>query len=355
MQNKIICFLLLIIQLIDSVNGARMPPVTEFSISNITSNVKEWDTDLAIMFYSPLCQYCKQLTPSWEHISYLVSSKSTDVAVGKFNCESSTNHAEICQILGVDRYPSIYFLGYGNINQAPQGNPFGKSSLERMARFTADLYPEAIYDWVRMLIGISNSQRKWDDFTSIFTGNGRFLRKINHLQKELQNSRSKTDSYLEELQRYKAREVFDNIPDNGDSFELLSSIEPDEQNLPLRICVAELAVEYCKYMVKDEDWCQIVPDCANLNMEPKECRPATCPFKNQSGCNVVSSCLKPDVLAEYQRAVDGANAKKSSSGGGTTKAGSGGSGSSSGSSSDRSSGSSSNSGSSGSGRSSTTA
>ena len=318
-RYRVFYLFILLLQYISNVECGRMPPVTEFSISNITTNVKEWDTDLAIMFYSPLCHYCKQLAPSWEHISYLVESKSNDIAVGKFNCESSTNHVEICQILGVDRYPSIYFIGYGNINQAPQGNPFGKSKLERMARFTADLYPEAIYDWVRMLVGISNSQRKIDDFTSIFTGNGRFLRKINHLKKELITYRSKTDLISEELQKYKAKEIFDKIPNNGDSFELLSSIEPDEQNLPLRICVAELAEEYCKYMDKEEDWCQIVHDCATLNMEPIECRPTSCPFKHQSGCNVVSTCLKSDVLAEYQQAVDGANANKSSSGGGTTK------------------------------------
>merc|ERR1712196_13905 len=150
------------------------------------------------------------------------------------------------------------------------------------ARYTADLYPEAIYDWVRMLVGISNIHRKFDDFTSIFTGNGRFMRKINYLKKELQTSRSKTELFSDELQKYKAKEVFDAIPDNGDAFELLSSMDPDAQNLPLRICVAELATEYCKYAF-EEEFCQLVPDCTTLDLEPQECRPVACPFKHKSG------------------------------------------------------------------------
>ena len=45
-----------------------------------------------------------------------------------------TDHYEVCKVLGVDRYPSIYYIGYGNLNQAPIGNPFGKSELPRVAR-----------------------------------------------------------------------------------------------------------------------------------------------------------------------------------------------------------------------------
>ena len=78
-RYRVFYLFILLLQYISNVECGRMPPVTEFSISNITTNVKEWDTDLAIMFYSPLCQYCKQLAPSWEHISYLVDKDYSQI------------------------------------------------------------------------------------------------------------------------------------------------------------------------------------------------------------------------------------------------------------------------------------
>ena len=88
----------IILMLLTALNAARstLKPPPELTTQNITSNIKEWDSDLAVMFYSPTCQYCKQLSPSWEHISALVTSKSTDVIVGKYNCEATTGKWCLC-------------------------------------------------------------------------------------------------------------------------------------------------------------------------------------------------------------------------------------------------------------------
>jgi len=69
------------------------------------------------------------------------------------------------------------------------------------------------------------------------------------------------------------------------------------------VCVAELGQEYCKYVdAEDEPWCaDPATRCAKHYLVPPECRPDTCPFIDPRGCNVVSSCLKPEVIAEYQR------------------------------------------------------
>lgn len=153
----------------------------EISYTNLTANYNDWDTDMAIMFYAPWCKYCKQLTPSWEQIA-AANSNSKDLVVGKFNCEKPAANVEFCQQLGVNRYPSVFFLGYGDLHQSPEGNPFKRNPHPRMARFNSDLYPEAIYDWVGMLSQISSMQRSWDDFKSIFTGTSRNARKVGVLR-----------------------------------------------------------------------------------------------------------------------------------------------------------------------------
>ena len=159
-------------------------PAVELTYANLTSNLEDWDTDLAVMFYAPWCKYCKQLAPSFDQIA-TVHAKSKDLIVGKFNCEVPPKHAEVCKLLGVDRYPSVYFIGYGNFHFGHDGSifqlPFTSSSsssshpsFPRIVRFVADMFPEAILDWITMLTTLSQMQRTWSDFASIFTGNSRF-------------------------------------------------------------------------------------------------------------------------------------------------------------------------------------
>jgi len=42
------------------------------------------------------------------------------------------------------------------------------------------------------------------------------------------------------------------------------------------------------------------------------CRPAECPFESDRGCKVVSTCMKTDVIKQYQEALakTAAQAKK---------------------------------------------
>ena len=62
-----------------------------------------------------------------------------------------------------------------------------------------------------------------------------------------------------------AIEIFDQLESHGDPFELLSTLEPDEQNLPFRVCVGDLATEYCKYAT-EEAFCFQVPSCSKLQV-----------------------------------------------------------------------------------------
>ena len=161
----------------------------EISLSNFTSNHRDWEKDMAIMFYISSCKYCKQLATSWEQIA-AATSTTKDLVVTKFNCDKTKENAEMCSRLNVDRYPSVYFMGYGDLHQSSPGNPFTKNPLPRLARYNADLYPEAIYDWVRMLSQISSSQRFWDDIKSVFTGRTRSVKTIRRLENKVRKRRS---------------------------------------------------------------------------------------------------------------------------------------------------------------------
>jgi thiol-disulfide isomerase/thioredoxin len=168
---------LVVLLLVYSTNAARSKKVVKNAVelvySNITSNLEDWDHDLAIMFHVPWCKYCKQLSPSFDQIA-VVSSQSKDLVVGKFDCEVPVKHTEICKALGVDRYPSVFFIGFGSMNQGPGGKLLGKSVSPRVARFASDMYPEAILDWIGMLSSISKVQRGWSDALGLFGGNSRY-------------------------------------------------------------------------------------------------------------------------------------------------------------------------------------
>jgi hypothetical protein len=60
----------------------------------------------------------------------------------------------------VESYPSLYFIGYGNFYQSD-------SYRSNVVKYKADIYPDAILIWLRMLNSISSYQRKWDTFRSL--------------------------------------------------------------------------------------------------------------------------------------------------------------------------------------------
>ena len=96
--------------------------------------------------------------------------------------------------------------------------------------------------------------------------------------------------------------MFDALEDNGDAFALVHGLEPDEQNLPLRLCMVEMAKEWCRFY-ENEAYCLLLKnECEDSLLLEPECRPKTCPL-NKRGCKVVSTCLQKTVLAEYQQAL----------------------------------------------------
>jgi thiol-disulfide isomerase/thioredoxin len=185
----------------------------------------DWETDMAIMFYAPWCTYCKQLLPSWEIIAEETASK-TNLIIGKFNCESPAENIEFCRELEIDRYPSVFFVGFGDFHQSPKKNK--KVKYPNMVHFRTALYPDAVYDWIRMLSFFSSLHRGWDRIVSIFTGNTQYQKKVQSLQERLLIAERKVRVFGNELEKYKAIEVFDTLEDEGDPFPLLHQLKPDE-------------------------------------------------------------------------------------------------------------------------------
>jgi thiol-disulfide isomerase/thioredoxin len=275
--------------------------IRDIQAVNITSTIADWESDVAVMFYAPWCKYCKQLIPSWEAIAGLVQDKG-DLSIARLNCEGEKDNVKLCASLGIDRYPTIMFFGYGNYNQAPKGNPFGKPRYPQMVQYVADLYPEAIYEWILFLSSVSTAKRRWSDFFGIFTGKSRTKRKLELLEKRVRDAERKADLFGKELERYKAYELFDSLEDHGDIFPLLHDLNPDEINLPLRVCVADMAAEYCQYN-ESEPYCLMLNRCIEQDMIPESCRPSLCPFTDKRGCVVVSTCMKPDVVKQYKQSL----------------------------------------------------
>ena len=279
---------------------------SEISVGNLTSNVRNWRRDMAVMFYAPWCKYCKQLKPSWDQIAK-ISEPNPNLQVGIFDCDSDTSNTEVCQALGVDRYPSIYFVGYGDFNQAKPGNVLAKTDLPRVVKYNADLYPEHILDWMQMLAGISAAQRGIDNIKGLFSRNSGMHRRVEDLQGELETSEYRMRLYADELERYKADEIFRGLKDNGDPFPLLAQIDAeDELTLPFRVCLTEYTNEYCR-VHKGETFCQTFFRYCNRPtsvdaMAHERCRPATCPLE-PLGCKVVSACMLPDTVKGYQDAL----------------------------------------------------
>lgn len=299
----------------------------EVSHANLTANVDAWTGDMAIMFYTPWCKYCKQLKPSWDQIAKLTEPVYKDLRVHTFNCEEPTANAELCSELGVDRYPSLYYIGYASFNQAPRKNPFGASEFGgRIARFNADLYPDALYEWIKMLTGVSSLQRKWADLSGVLTGKSHLSGRLDALARENAELKKKVVLFGEELEKHKADKLFDSVIDSGDPFPQLNALTPSPANLPFRLCVGEMTREYCKYHESDSSdraYCGIIEECSEKEMSPPQCRPRTCPLDSR-GCRVASACLQQDVIDAYTKAYakpSTTSSSASSTGTGTGSAG----------------------------------
>jgi hypothetical protein len=174
-----------------------------------------------------------------------IDSKS--LKLGKLNCENSTASAGIafslrdfwnylttcgvdfCLRLGIDKYPSLLYFGYGNLGQAENKNlPKTLPGREKIVSYDGELYLDALYDWVLIMNTISYYNRAWTRITGFLGFSGADNSRISHLEAEISTLRSAVNEYDQKLSRYEAIELFDSIKDAGDPFPALHAEEPSE-------------------------------------------------------------------------------------------------------------------------------
>lgn len=119
----------------------------------------------------------------------------------------------------IDRYPTIYFIGYGNFYQS-------HSLGSNIIKYEADIIPNALYDWIRFLSFTSMIHRGWNHISEFFllsNSNSKLLlskqraKQIISLEKEIISLRN-------QLNRYEILELFDKLPYYGDAFTTLYNI-----------------------------------------------------------------------------------------------------------------------------------
>lgn len=209
----------------------------EFTASNMTASLGSWDSDMAVMFYAPWCDYCRQLKPYMESIAHTMR-KSRHLQIGQFNCDIPSSNSDICTHLKVNRFPAVFFIGYGDLNQGIGGKILSQPSKSRnyrprVARFSSDLYPQAVQDWIRTLHTISYFQRRWDDVKCAVTGKTRSSSQVSELKRRAETAEQQMRLYSKELEKYKADEVFEGLEDHGDVFAAVHDVTPSEV-LPCR-------------------------------------------------------------------------------------------------------------------------
>lgn len=202
----------------------------ELNSSSLAHNLNDWEFDVALMLYAPWCQFCKQLDPYLQQIASQTSS-TKNLVIGRYNCEEESN-TWLCSELEIKHYPSIVFVGYGNFHQIPSRKSiFTEPTHPRIVRFTADLYPDAIYDWIRMLQTISWLHRvSADIFGFIFSGGQsiRLNKKVAVLKEEIDVLESRVLKYQSKLDQYESQELFDSLELLTDPFPLLHSTVPNQ-------------------------------------------------------------------------------------------------------------------------------
>lgn len=262
--------------------------------------------------------------------------KNNRLLFGRFNCEESLAHGRLCNQLKIDRYPAFAFIGYGNMRQ---GNG-------RVALFEGPLTPENIREWVHLLSYLSYFQRLFNvtvrssiwpfgldklwrrDSGAGDNGSGRSPAHTSTPSPSPSSSSrggasgsSLGDAELslgeDGFEQAEAEEEEEDLEldlsrlrNYGDVFKELHDTEPDPSNLALRSCVGAVAHEYCIYAHDKrgsdgsfDAYCRVLEECNRQQMRPAVCRPAVCPL-DQAGCALVSMCLLPEVLEQYQELLE---------------------------------------------------
>lgn len=219
------------------------------SVNEFHNTLNSWKMDVAIMMFAPWCSSCKVMDPYWADFAVAFNSS---ISLRKFNCEEDQRSISICEALQIVRYPTILFIGYGGMQQGDSGCLFCRSSERgRMAFFEADMYVDALYDWLTIMSAASLWQRRFEMIrgalipwrkTPRMVRNEEVILDLEQTNSELRTTINKQRS---DMETWKQLDVYDEFPDYGDPFK--TKLQPGGgSTAELRACVAQMIQRFCK-------------------------------------------------------------------------------------------------------------
>jgi thiol-disulfide isomerase/thioredoxin len=171
-------------------------------------------------------------------------------------------------------------------------------------------------------------------------------KKVDLYEKAVKHSNSLLDGLLFPVESNKnattPRDIFTLLTDSGGWFQNATTLpvgsSNDQHPKILRSCAAELSIDYCTRistretnsyveelgLIPDdqpfptmeeieqhlvdainvtEPYCAVIETCILTDYEKEECRPRSCPFKNQAACSYVQNCFGAEIQDEYARAL----------------------------------------------------
>ncbi|CAM9602653.1 unnamed protein product, partial [Hapterophycus canaliculatus] len=155
--------------LLVSVSGAASTTLTEplvpLDTATLTSNMRHWTTDYAVMFYAPWCSHCKDaFMPLWEDVALQMAEEDPKgkrkLVMAKFDCEQDAAAIAFCHEVNLQFYPTFVFFGAGKFHDY---DPISGMALARptehdsSAKFPsgAMVYFDVMADWTKAMHLIS--------------------------------------------------------------------------------------------------------------------------------------------------------------------------------------------------------
>eukprot|EP00903_Cladosiphon_okamuranus_P008695 g8331.t1 len=293
-------------------------PLVPLDTATLTSNMRHWTTDYAVMFYAPWCQHCKRdFMPLWEDVSMQLAEEDPKgkrkLVMGKFDCEQDIVAAAFCQEIKLQFYPTFMFFGAGKFHDYDplSGVVTGPRPTEHdsSAKFPsgAMVYQDVMAGWTKTMHLISGSNRLMERI-NIFGGRGKnaasaeqklvaemeALERQNH---QLQEAMSRGGSGGAGVAGEGAGEL---AYVHGDPYRELHEVAYDAQFEPVMLCVIDMAMQYCDVEgIREADpWCSTLDSCVATDFAGDECWPSTCPLLDE-GCQITSFCLTSELLESY--------------------------------------------------------
>jgi thiol-disulfide isomerase/thioredoxin len=323
--------------------------------------------DVAIMFYAQWSTHCHSLAPMWDQISRVLKAgtKPSKMIVGLFDCESTLEHEELCQSVGVTKYPTLAFF-----SMAGKNHRLSRRTPKHVTKYQANWqFGDALLDWIRAMSALAQWHRAgWGQRIRNFLFGRRNKKNLEWLPlgvpfaiaeaQELQSLRTEMNRTLSLAVRSSAlldviftpvREKESSYPllnDSGRNYtdvyamlQELSAWKPGSTSYSqiARTCATELTLDYCDRLSTNfmETWidtwplqkklteaafadfqsqlaanlngtephCVHMDECSLSNFTKPVCQPKSCPFRDYTACRYLTACLTDSMQLEYAEAM----------------------------------------------------